>query len=288
MARQRIEDGGGERARRNREAANNTFQSEYNANGNGPTAAQMNDVFEQKSQKEQNLGQLQKNLTYTGKYKNAKAGLANSAGQSFLDYRAGIETDREILADLEEKLLLNPSESLRRQRDALQESIQRQESTLPFYEKAYRDLVKSYGTLSNQEVQDSIALSREEDAWKGDHQLYAMMVNSYRGDDMDELTEGALGTVTKHNEIFYSYMGNYLNEELEKAEKELAGLSPYEVGIPRETLQHKIAELNTTLFLLDGEKYRNQKKKEALSDPDFQKYVEIGKEKEKIGMIPRY
>ena len=262
----------------------------------GPTAAELNQAYREKSEQDQRVEKTKKDAAYTRKYLGAKKGIAAGAKQSYLDYQAGIQQDKGKLAQLNQDYEMTPTPELKQERDALAESIKRQENALTVYKKDYLDFEASEEALRQQYSSDQQTYQQAADDQKTFQSQYAALLNSYRGDDLEELSEEVRPEVQGVQELVYISVINQATDQISEIqkkkteiEKRVAGTFSVDPDYANEANDQYFQDLDeweeldqaeafwrTQLFLAEGEKDRAHQKFEALKDPDFWKYVEKG------------
>ncbi len=262
----------------------------------GPTAAELNQAYREKSEQNQRVEKTKKDAAYTRKYLGAKKGIAAGAKQSYLDYQAGIQQDKGKLAQLNQDYEMTPTPELKQERDALAESIKRQENALTVYKKDYLDFEASEEALRQQYSSDQQTYQQAADDQKTFQSQYAALLNSYRGDDLEELSEEVRPEVQGVQELVYISVINQATDQISEIqkkkteiEKRVAGTFSVDPDYANEANDQYFQDLDeweeldqaeafwrTQLFLAEGEKDRAHQKFEALKDPDFWKYVEKG------------
>ncbi len=269
------------------------YQDTYNTGGTGPTADQINAAYAQNTQKTQNLESSEKNLNYSGKYKNAKKEIVIQACQSWIDLQSTVEANWAVLEEMEKDNIEYPSAERERQHDELLRTTEKQEQALPFYEKVFWDRYAEYLDLYDEEEQANQTYWKDYEDWEKDQNFFTRIVSDYQGNDMELLSEDALVYLESFQEGCWQYTEKEIDRRLEEIQQEKDGLHSYhsEVALlgsggvsslmeKQKMLENEEAALRTEKYQLEGVKTRFRQKCEAVRDPDFLRYVEQGQARE--------
>lgn len=278
------------------------YQETYNAGGGGPTARQINEACARNIQKSQKLAWSEENLQKSGEHRKSTEDTLIQASRSWVQYKADIEADWAVAEEMEKDLIEYPENpELERSHDELVGNVNRREGTLRVYENGCQNMAGEYIGLSMQEEQDKETCRGDYEDWESDRWLYTMLLSDYRGNDMEELSEEALDAWQEFQEGSWEYVETEIDQRLEEIGEEIAEterktgelyqsdpenalLGNVRIGNAiekRKALENEAAALRTEKYLLEGEKKRSRQRLEAIRDPDFQKYVELGKAAEK-------
>ncbi len=172
----------------------------YHHSGAGPSAAELNKEAAKNSKITQRLGESEKNLTYTGKYLEAKGEMVSSTEQSFRDYQAelGLNEDYKRLDEMEAEFAKNPSRQLAQEHDELLDAVIKKEQMLKVYEQAYLDTVESYNSLVQQGQDEWKTYQEVWENWDKNRRVFHYMMDDYQEDDWDQLSDEAKTALQGH------------------------------------------------------------------------------------------